>query len=379
MGMIRLVAATAVVVLGAALTACSEENNGLPAQTQTTGVPPGQAATESGSVWVADEVGNSLTVIDAATNAVSMTMTGLKGPHNIQASADGATVYAVSSSRMLVAIDPATYAVEAVASTGSDPSHVIDAPNGKVYVTNAGEGTVSVYQAPGLKPVGRIDLGGMPHGLRPAMGGSVIVVANTMAGTVDLIDPGTDQSLGEVPVGAGPAQVAVTADGRYTYAGITKPPAVVKVDLFARKVVGTALVSAPPVQLYLTPDEATVLSADQGTRDAPGHTMSVIDAAAMTVRGTVATGSGPHGVVIDNAATRAWVTNSYDDTVSVVDLPSLSVAATVPVGVGPSGISYSPHRPAAAGTATTTLDVPAPSANTTDPTQPPSSGEQGHS
>ena len=114
----------------------------------------------------------------------------LKHPHNVQVSREGATVYAVShSDNIVVAIDPATYRVAAVAATGPAPAHVIEAPNGKVYVTNTADGTVSVYQAPGLQPVGRIQLGDMPHGLRAAAGGSVIVVANTMAGALDLIDP----------------------------------------------------------------------------------------------------------------------------------------------------------------------------------------------
>jgi DNA-binding beta-propeller fold protein YncE len=99
-------------------------------------------------------------------------------------------VYAVNNSDDTgVAIDPATYTVAVVASTGPAPAHVIDAPNGKVYVTNTGDGTVSVYQGPGLQPVGRIQLGDMPHGLRAAAGGSVIVVANTMAGALDLGRP----------------------------------------------------------------------------------------------------------------------------------------------------------------------------------------------
>jgi YVTN family beta-propeller protein len=119
----------------------------------------------------------------------------------------------------------------------------------------------------------------------------VIVVANTMADRLDLIDPTTDGSIGAVPVGTGPLQVAVTADGRYAYTGITEPPAVVKADLVSRNAVGNARVPTAPVQLYLTPDEKTVLSADQGTSDKPGNTLSVIDTAAMTARGTVATGS----------------------------------------------------------------------------------------
>ncbi len=185
---IRLVAAAAVVTLAAALAGCSGATTVSPKQPQTTTAPVGTSRAVSGSVWVADEGGESLTVVDAATNTVAMTVTGIKGPHNVQIGRAGATVYAVSEGNTVMAIDAATYTVAAVAATGSAPAHVIEAPNGKVYVSNSGDGTVSVYQARGLEATGRIDLGGMPHGLRPAAGGSLIVVANTMAGTVDLID-----------------------------------------------------------------------------------------------------------------------------------------------------------------------------------------------
>lgn len=111
-----------------------------------------------------------------------------------------------------------------------------------------------------------------------------------------------------------------------------------------------------------------MLSADQGTADKPGHTVSLIGTAAMTVRGAVGTGSGPHGVVIDTSGTRAWVTNSYDNTVYVSTSGSLPVVAAVAAGTGPSGISYSPHPPAAS-TTTATRNVPAPSPNTEDHTR----------
>lgn len=352
---IRAFPVVGVVLLGAALVGCAAST---PQPVREASSSPASA---SGSVWVADETGNSITVIDVATNSVTTTVHGVEGPHNVQASRDGATAYVVSSTNVLVAIDTATYTIEAVAPTGPEPAHVIEAPNGKVYVTNAGDGSVSVYQTPALAPTGRIELGGMPHGLRPASGGSVIVVANTMKEAVDLIDPGTDRFLGEVPVGPGPAQVAVSADGRYAYTGIADPPAVVKVDIPSRTVVGSTPVPASPVQVYLTPDEATVLSADQGTRETPGRTVSVIDTGAMSARGTVNTGSGPHGVVIDTSGTTAWVTNSFDNTVSIIDLASLSAVATVPVGAGPNGISYSPRPPAVTSPATTTVTIPVPS------------------
>ena len=99
----------------------------------------------------------------------------------------------------------------------------------------------------------------------------MIVVANMTAGALDLIDPATDRAVGAVPVGTSPVQVAVSADGRYAYTGITDPPRVVKVDLSQRKVLEAAAVPTPAVQLYLTPDEKTIVSADQGNRDKPGR------------------------------------------------------------------------------------------------------------
>jgi len=350
----------AVMVAAAVLAGCSANPS-----------PPTPAAPRSGSVWVADEGRDSLTVIDAATGAVAMTLTGIDAPHNVQVGRDGAVVYAVSGADVVVAIDPNSYRVTATAPTGAHPAHVIEAPGGKVYVSNAGDGTVSVYEGPGLRPVGQITVGGMPHGLRPAANGSVIVVANTTTGAVDLIDPATDAPLGAVPVGPGPAQVAVSADGAYAYTGISDPPSVVKVDLAQRTVVASAAVPSAPVQLYLTPDETRVLSADQGTPQAPGHTLSVIDTAAMTTRGTVSTGAGPHGVVIDASGDWAWVTNSYDDTVTAVDLATLTAQTPVAVGTQPSGISYSPQSPAAAPAAAATLDIPAPPPATDQNSAPP--------
>lgn len=216
-----------------------------------------------------------------------------------------------------------------------------------------------------------IRLDGMPHGLRPAADGSVIVVANTMDGALDLIDPATDRYIGAVPVGTNPAQVAVSADGKYAHAGISEPPSVVKVDLAQRKVIGSAVVPKTPIQLYLTPDEKEVVSADQGRTDDQGNTLSVIDTATMSTRGTVTTGAGPHGVVIDTTGHWAWVTNSFANTVSAVDLSPLTVAATISVGTGPNGISYSTRAPAPTAQ-TITLDIPTQSAS-------PESGSAEHS
>ncbi len=42
-----------------------------------------------GAVWVADEEGNSITVINAATNRVITTLNGIESAHNLQVAPDG--------------------------------------------------------------------------------------------------------------------------------------------------------------------------------------------------------------------------------------------------------------------------------------------------
>lgn len=65
-------------VLLAAVSACATDRS----------TDSGQST--AGSVWVADEGGDSLTVLDAGTDAVVTTLTGLAGPHNVQVGNDGA-------------------------------------------------------------------------------------------------------------------------------------------------------------------------------------------------------------------------------------------------------------------------------------------------
>lgn len=81
----------------------------------------------------------------------------------------------------------------------------------------------------------------------------------------------------------------------------------------------------------------------------------------MAPAGSITTGSGPHGVVIDPTGRRAWVTNVYDATVSVIDLPTRTKIATIDVGAQPNGISYAPRPPASA-EPRTSVTLPTPSA-----------------
>src|SRR3970282_2591364 len=57
-----------------------------------------------GTVWVANEGGAALTAIDAGSNEVVATLTGVEGAHHIQVAPDGPTVWAVNGHDSLAAM-----------------------------------------------------------------------------------------------------------------------------------------------------------------------------------------------------------------------------------------------------------------------------------
>ncbi|MCA0455369.1 MAG: multicopper oxidase domain-containing protein [Chloroflexi bacterium] len=297
-----------------------------------------------GTVWVADEFGNSITVIDASTNEVLTTLTGIEGPHNLQVSPDGASVWAVSGhDSTAVVIDAQTYELIGTSPTGEHPAHIILTPDGSTaYVTNSEDNTVTAIDAATLTTVATIPVGEYPHGLRPSPDGRWIYVANTNGTTLSVIDSATNTAVADIEVGQRPVQVAFSPDGAVVYVSLNAENAVAKVDVATRTLVDTIEVGVGPIQVFVTPDNSTLLVANQGTEDSPSTTVSVIDITSFAVVNTIETGNGAHGVVTEPSGQYAYITNLYGNTVSVLDLVNQQVIVDVPTGSGPNGISFSP-------------------------------------
>ena len=312
----------------------------------------------TGAVWVANEEDASLSVIDAATNRVVTTVRGVEGPHNVQVSPDSASVWAVSGHDSLaVALDARSLDLTRTVTTGGAPAHVVISPDGRTaYTSDGADGTVTVIDTASGDVEATIPVGAGPHGLRPSPDGRWLVVANVAGSTLSVVDTSTRTTVADIEVGRAPAQVAFSPDGRFVYASVSAQDQVVKVDMASREVVGRVAVGDGPIQTYVSPDDRYLLAANQGTEAAPGTSLSVIDTRTFTVAGTVETGQGAHGVVVDPSGRHAYVTNLYADDVAVVDLDELAVVARVPVGDTPNGISFS-STPVPA-QAPVTLDVP---------------------
>jgi YVTN family beta-propeller protein len=296
-----------------------------------------------GTVWVADEFGNSITVIDASTNEVITTLTGIEGPHNLQVSPDGESVWAVSGhDSTAVQIDVRTYTVLATIPTGAHPAHIILTPDGSTaYITNSEDNSVTAIDVASATAIATIPVGEYPHGLRPSPDGRLIYVANTNGTTLSVIDTSTNSVVADIEVGQRPVQVAFSPDGEFVYVSLNAVNAVGKVDVTTQTLVDTVEVGVGPIQVFVTPDNQYLLVANQGIEDNPSTTVSIVDTNTFSVVNTVETGAGAHGVVIEPSGQYAYITNIYDNSVSVLDIAAQAVTTSVPTGAGPNGISFS--------------------------------------
>ncbi len=331
-------------------------------------VAAGSAFAAADKVYVADEESSTISVIDAASFKKIGDIPVGQGPHNVQVAPDGKLVWvtnngepgkpagktpgqgmpksehgAMAGAGEVWALDTASDTVVAKVPVGMHPAHVVVAPDGRyAYVTNGGENTVSVVDISALRVVATIPVGASPHGIRISPNGEQAWVANLKGGTVSVVDIQTRKQVARIAVGKGPAQVGFTPDGRLGFVSLSGENRVAVIDPASRKAIRKVSVGTVPIQLYATPDSRLLLVANQGTRDKPGSSVSMIDLESFLVVATVETGLGAHGVVIDHDGRRAYVTNSYANTVSVLDVAQRKVIASVPVGNGPNGVSMAP-------------------------------------
>ena len=322
-----------------------------------TGVPlPHDGA---GIVFTADERGQSISVLDPVSGKVETSRVGIS-PHNIQSSSDGFLLYAVGMQagedhgmapdmagrgRLLV-LDATSVPRGSIADieVGRMPAHVItDKPGTRAFVTNSGDNTVAVIDLAQRRVVKNIAVGASPHGLRMSPDGGAIHVANTGDGTVSVVSVDDLSETARIPVGKGPVQVAFTPDGRFSYVTLRDEDSAAIIDTASRQVVAKIAVGPGPIQVFAAQDGREVYVANQGTKAAPGNTVSVIDTASRAVVAVIVTGAGAHGVVV--GGNRVFVANTFADTVSVIDPATRQVVRSIPVGAGPGGITFVPSSP----------------------------------
>lgn len=288
-------------------------------------------------VFVTNEEGNSVSVIDATTNQVTATVDVGKRPRGIGLSADGKEIYvAVSGENVIAVIDPGSLKVVRKFNSGADPETFAVHPNGNLYISNEENAKASVYNPKTGELVTEIKVGLEPEGVAISPDGSRAIVTSESTNMLHLIAIPEHKPVANILVGARPRSASFSRDSKTAYATSEISGEVKKIDVASGKIVA---------KMPLADDKAKpkdILPSRDGKRlfvaGGRANRIFVLDESTLAIQKEIPVGNRVWGLALNKDGSRLYTTDGASHQVSVIDTTSDKVVATVPVGKMPWGI-----------------------------------------
>lgn len=178
-----------------------------------------------------------------------------------------------------------------------------------------------------------------PQQAAPIVGKSMYYTANE-GGGITRIDAATNTVIDTIPLEGTVHNVQVSPDGKVL--GAILVPKVeghgnmemngfaVFYDTMTNNLIKKVEIGAHPAHIVFTQDGKYVLATNNESNN-----VTVIDAKNYSVVQTIPTGKGPHGFRIAQDSKTAYIANMGEDTVSVIDIPTLKETRKITVGKTP--------------------------------------------
>jgi YVTN family beta-propeller protein len=283
------------------------------------GLRPREGAPAEAKAWiyVTNSAGQTVDVVDPATNKVTQSIRGIELPHGVNFS-----------------------------------------PNGeRVYVSNEAESVLDVVDRKSGEILQKIPLIGRPNNIAVTKdGGRVLVAIRSDPGVVDLVDTVSLARAKSIPVNGSAHNVFITPDGKYAVSGSIENKAATVIDLKSEQAVWEVKFDAGvrPMAFEKNADGSTARVFVQLSNF---NGFAVVDFAK---RGEVAriklpdqpsgfgvaegrTGTPSHGIGVAPDGKSLWVNSTFANAVFEYSLPELQLIGHValpevhPVGHAPTG------------------------------------------
>ena len=313
--------------------------------------------------------GDSIHIIDPATNKVVNEIKGLEATHGIVVSPDGSRIYISSEDDFtLVVIDGKTLKVTKRIPLSGNPNLVDITPDGKqIYVAIAlnysdlsdfprvkadATGGVDVIDTVSLQKVKTISMKGGVHDLNVTPDGKYVVVGNARGGKANVmtvVDTRTNDVAWTMPMDPSPSPMAVSKnpDGstKSIFAQNGRDNGFQVVDFATRKVTNTIKLPditgqtqvpyGPPAAshgIMVTPDQKTLLVNSRMNSALYAYSLPDLKPLGAVTLG----GKGAGWLTITPDSKTAYVANEHTNNVSAVDIKTLKEVALIPVGFAPA-------------------------------------------
>jgi YVTN family beta-propeller protein len=210
----------------------------------------------------------------------------------------------------------------------------VNSASGKVYVANAGDGTVSVLDGASDAVLATIPIGSHPYSIATDSATGKVYVTHTFGDQLTILDGATNAAV-DLKTGSSDL-IAIDSRAEMIYL-LGYGGAVMALDGTSHKM--TTL----PVGRH-----AWALTLNEVTGSVYVTRIEDADLAALNGRSSEASilpaGAIPCAIAVNSKANTLYVANYGDGTVTVIDASTGRATATIPVGEHPKAIAFDPNR-----------------------------------
>jgi YVTN family beta-propeller protein len=305
-------------------------------------------AANADRIYQTNSAGDSVDIIDSATNAVVLQVKDIEVPHGVTFSPDGTRAYiSCESENTLWATDTKTGKLLGKAALSGHPNNIAISKDGRrVFVgILSGAGAVEVVDTASLKSIKIIVVKGGVHNAYVTRDGKYVVAGSIVGKILTVIDAQTLQPVWELPFEAGVRPIAFETgnDGSTTrlFVQLSAFHGFAVVDFKTHQIVsriklpdepkgGTAQGGAPSHGIGVSPDGKTLW-----VDSALANAVFVYSLPDLQVLGYVRTEQVPDWLAFTPDGKKLYVANSGSNSVSVIDTTTRKQVAVIPVGEVP--------------------------------------------
>ena len=363
--------AASTVALAAFVSACERPSQpAQPAQTAQPAATPAPATGGGPRVYVSDETGGVIAVIDPDRREVVQKINVGKRPRGLRVSHDGTRLFValsgspiggpgVDESKLPPAdraadgigvIDLATGTVVRKYQSGSDPeSFSISADGRMLFVSNEDSGEMTALDLESGTVKARVKVGEEPEGVSTSPDGALVFVSCEGTNEVVAVDTASLKVIGRVKTGPRPRSVEFSRDGRIGFVANENAASLTVFEVATRKVVKT-------IELPRPQGEGAIPPRPMGQQRSPdglqlfvtlgrAKSVAVIDVEGQAVSRILDdVGMRPWGIGVSPDGRRLFTANGPSGDVSIVDLGTGKTDARIAVGGSPWGVAVAGSR-----------------------------------
>ena len=261
-------------------------------------VPLDAAAAAANPIFVLNSLDATISVIDGATRTELRRIPTGKEPHHLYLTPDEKSlIVANATGHTLTFIDPATGAAQRVVRDIPDPYHLRFSPDMKWFVTASNR-------------LNRVDI----YRWQPADANQPLKLAKRI----------------EAP--KTPSHLSIDSRSTVVYASLQDSDELMAIDLATLAPRWKIKVGKLPADVFLSPDDRTLLVGLTGDRVVEAYDVSVSPPKLIK---RIPTGDGAHAFRGRGDKRHVFVSNRVANTISLIDFQTLSVAAEYPAPGGP--------------------------------------------